>query len=173
MTYKAILWVSVFGMVSFLGCGDGGSGADGMSAGGASADGTSSDGGAAAGPPTCAPGEFKISGTLAGETVSLEESAGNYALVNLGEPSFDGSSTEGSSVHLSWTDTIPNDQQTEIAEGSAAFSVTLGGQDEVCASSGTVTILDEGIQYTLGDLTSGSCPGTEPVEGSLAGCAEN
>jgi hypothetical protein len=72
-------------------------------------------------------------------------------------------------LELSWA--------AQVANGSATptSGVFRDGGQTICAGSGQIELQEDSVSFVLESLSissNGSCPGLDPVPGSLAGCVD-
>lgn len=132
------------------------------------------DGGAAF-PVACQDGEFKIEGTLAGQSVAIRESSagGGYWRINPAGFSSQASNlavdTSKTKLDLVWTDDPMKDQFAATGTMLMGTADVLSGR-ELCLGGGTrVDFSNEDMRFLLKGLAEGPDCWT-PVEGDLAGC---
>jgi hypothetical protein len=132
-------------------------------------------GGEMAFPVACQEGEFRIEGTLAGQTVVVRESSsgGGYWRINPAGFSSQASNlaidTSKTRLDLAWTDDFMKDQ---FAATGTVLMGTAGAWpgEEFCLGAGTrVDFTNEDMRFLLKGVTEApDC--TAPVAGELAGC---
>lgn len=128
-------------------------------------------------PLTCQAGQFRLQGTVDGQSVDITESSagGGFDQVDTGELQVgqnpDPSAAPATQLRLTWPHGLL-DGQSSAASGTVTLQTgPLAGQT-LCAGNGTrVTIYrdDKGLGLVLDGLASGANCET-PVEGTLAGC---
>ena len=159
MRYPAILLLCLF----FFACGSGDSNGDG-----------GTDGGDL--PPVCGPAEFAVTGNAGGVAVNEKMTVAGQALVN--EPGDTGCYVNvyfegGGRLRMEWDDTLAAGQSAP-ATGSVNLEVHGGINLGSCSTGGktsTVTLYDNGVEFTLKDLAEAPYCSGALVDGELRGCA--
>jgi len=123
----------------------------------------------------CQDGEFKIEGTLAGETLAVRESSSGGGYWRLDPAGFSSQAsnlaidTSKTRLDLAWTDDLMKDQ---FAATGTMLMGTAGvwPGEEFCLGAGTrVDFSNEDMRFVLKGIAEGPDCKT-PVDGNLAGC---
>lgn len=135
------------------------------------------DGGSSAIGLECAEGTFALDGTLDGQAVSHQGELAGIVWVQGGTPTFDTSFSTGGSLHIEWAQAIADGATTGVTGRLTLPPDGARAGETLDSASGSMTKLDEGIEFVLRDLSvsvacvTAPCAG-DPVAGSVRGCAQ-
>ena len=130
-------------------------------------------------PLTCDAGQFRLQGTLGGQSIDIIESSagGGLTQVDTGEllvgTFSDPSAPPHTQMDLMWSHVVADGAATP-AHGTLTLAAGPYAGQTLCAGASTGTTVtiytnDNGVGFVLAGIARGSACDT-PIEGTLAGC---